>query len=64
MVRTTAHSQISIPDSPYSDEESINKQFDVDIDTMLEQLHTQEDTDKNWQITIEDSGPKVRSQLT
>ncbi len=36
-----------------------SKQFLIDVDATLETLQSQEDTDGNMQITIEDSGPKV-----
>lgn len=40
------------------------RQFLVDVDTTLESLKKQEDTDNNMQITIEDDGPKVMSLPT
>lgn len=43
-----------------SDELSLPPQkFIVDVESTLKQLAEQEDTDGNWQITIEDQGPKV-----
>ncbi|KXJ92068.1 trehalase-domain-containing protein [Microdochium bolleyi] len=41
-----------------------SRQFLVDVDTTLESLQAQEDTDGNMQITIEDAGPKVLSLPT
>jgi alpha,alpha-trehalase len=35
------------------------QQFTVDVMKTLASLHAQEDTDNNFQITIEDNGPKV-----
>ncbi|TVY88515.1 Neutral trehalase [Lachnellula willkommii] len=35
--------------------------FLVNVDSTLKQLAEQEDTDGNWQITIEDQGPKASS---
>lgn len=35
------------------------RKFLVHVAATLESLRKQEDTDGNWQITIEDSGPKV-----
>jgi alpha,alpha-trehalase len=35
------------------------RRFLVEVDTTLEHLRKQEDTDNNYQITIEDRGPKV-----
>lgn len=40
----------------------IPKRFVLNVKTILEQLKDQEDTDKNLQITIEESGPKVSSK--
>ncbi|EFX01557.1 neutral trehalase [Grosmannia clavigera kw1407] len=37
----------------------LGRRFLIDVDTTLENLQSQEDTDGNMQITIEDSGPKV-----
>ncbi len=36
-----------------------SRRFLIDVDSTLENLQSQEDTDGNMQITIEDSGPKV-----
>lgn len=36
-----------------------SRRFLVDVDSTLESLQQQEDTDNNMQITIEDEGPKV-----
>jgi len=43
------------------DEASSNqgRRFLIDVDSTLDNLQSQEDTDGNMQITIEDSGPKV-----
>jgi len=43
------------------DEHSIqqSRRFLIDVDSTLENLQSQEDTDNNMQITIEDMGPKV-----
>jgi len=38
---------------------SQSRRFLIDVDSTLENLQSQEDTDGNMQITIEDSGPKV-----
>ncbi|EHK98431.1 putative Neutral trehalase [Glarea lozoyensis 74030] len=37
------------------------RRFLVNVDSTLAHLAKQEDTDNNWQITIEDTGPKVLS---
>ena len=39
------------------------RKFLIDIDETLHSLLQREDTDKNMQITIEDVGPKVRSNI-
>lgn len=46
-----------------TDESTIkqNRRFLIAVDATLESLQTQEDTDGNMQITIEDNGPKVLS---
>lgn len=36
-----------------------SRRFLIHVDSTLESLQKQEDTDNNMQITIEDSGPKV-----
>ncbi|KAI1876237.1 uncharacterized protein JN550_001733 [Neoarthrinium moseri] len=41
-----------------------SRQFLVNVDHTLEMLQEQEDTDRNMQITIEDTGPKVISLRT
>ncbi|KAK0652201.1 trehalase-domain-containing protein [Cercophora newfieldiana] len=41
-----------------------HRRFLVDVDATLESLQSQEDTDGNMQITIEDNGPKVLSLRT
>ncbi|CAK7234756.1 alpha,alpha-trehalase nth1 [Sporothrix curviconia] len=41
------------------DEAAPARRFLIDVDSTLENLRNQEDTDGNFQITIEDSGPKV-----
>ncbi|KAI1824601.1 glycoside hydrolase family 37 protein [Xylaria intraflava] len=41
-----------------------SRQFLIDVDQTLESLCSQEDTDHNMQITIEDVGPKVLSLRT
>ncbi|KAH6665892.1 neutral trehalase [Plectosphaerella plurivora] len=38
---------------------SQGRRFLVEVDSTLEMLQAQEDTDRNMQITIEDAGPKV-----
>lgn len=44
----------------FADEKTINgRQFKLDVKKTLDSLHAQEDTDGNYQITIEDNGPKV-----
>jgi alpha,alpha-trehalase len=35
------------------------RRFLVNVDSTLAHLAKQEDSDNNWQITIEDTGPKV-----
>lgn len=37
-----------------------NRRFLIAVEPTLESLQSQEDTDGNMQITIEDNGPKVR----
>ena len=39
----------------------LSRKFKIDVASTLKSLTEQEDTDGNMQITIEDSGPKVRS---
>ncbi|KUI72899.1 Neutral trehalase [Cytospora mali] len=41
-----------------------NRRFLIAVDATLESLQSQEDTDGNMQITIEDNGPKVLSLRT
>lgn len=45
----------------YSSDETtlLPRKFLVNVAATLKNLRDQEDTDGNWQITIEDSGPKV-----
>ncbi|ROT34622.1 trehalase [Sodiomyces alkalinus F11] len=43
---------------------TLNRRFLVDVDSTLESLQQQEDTDQNMQITIEDEGPKVLTLRT
>lgn len=38
----------------------MNRRFLIQVDATLDSLQSQEDTDGNMQITIEDNGPKVR----
>jgi hypothetical protein len=38
-----------------------SRKFLIDVDECLAELLEREDTDNNWQITIEDVGPKVLS---
>jgi alpha,alpha-trehalase len=40
------------------------RKFLINVKECLEELLEREDTDKNWQITIEDLGPKVGSAWT
>jgi alpha,alpha-trehalase len=40
----------------------LSKKFIVHVATTLKDLQQREDTDGDWQITIDDHGPKVRSQ--
>lgn len=42
-------------------DEAIPRQFIIQVDPTLQSLQSQEDTDGNMQITIEDDGPKVAS---
>lgn len=46
-------------DDTYSSSKGNRKFFIEDVDKILEELLRNEDTDKNYQITIEDTGPKV-----
>lgn len=39
------------------------RKFLIDVNATLQTLLEKEDTDKNMQITIEDVGPKVRSEI-
>jgi len=50
-------------DNMPSDESTIphHRRFLVDVDATLQSLQSQEDTDGNMQITIEDNGPKVNN---
>ncbi|KAL5612189.1 hypothetical protein BROUX41_000271 [Berkeleyomyces rouxiae] len=41
-----------------------NQKFAIDVESTLQNLRDQEDTDGNMQITIEDNGPKVISLRT
>lgn len=51
-------------DHPWSDETTLSsRKFVVDVEATLKSLLAREDTDSNWQITIDDDGPKVRSLL-
>lgn len=49
-----------------SDETTLktNRRFLIQVDPTLESLQSQEDTDGNMQITIEDNGPKVPQTKT
>jgi alpha,alpha-trehalase len=38
----------------------LSKKFIVNVATTLNDLQQREDTDGDWQITIDDHGPKVR----
>lgn len=38
---------------------STGRSFLIDVQTTIEQLLSQEDTDNNFQITIQDTGPKL-----
>lgn len=43
------------------DEASLQpRRFKINVDETLAQLLAREDSDQNYQITIEDKGPKVR----
>jgi Neutral trehalase Ca2+ binding domain len=44
------------PDEP----SELSKKFIVNVATTLNDLQQREDTDGDWQITIDDHGPKVR----
>lgn len=45
-----------------SDEISqLPRKFLINVESTLQSLQKQEDTDENCQITIEDNGPKARS---
>ncbi|EHA52473.1 alpha,alpha-trehalase nth1 [Pyricularia oryzae] len=46
------------------DESNHNRRFLIQVDPTLESLKSQEDTDGNMQITIEDNGPKVLTLRT
>jgi alpha,alpha-trehalase len=48
-----------------SDESTLahSRRFLIQVEPTLQSLQSQEDTDNNMQITIEDNGPKVRSEL-
>ncbi|KAH6674285.1 putative neutral trehalase [Halenospora varia] len=70
--RTYSTNQRSIPDGTFEprkptrrgshDETSLlPRKFLVTVESTLVELAAQEDTDNNWQITIEDTGPKVLS---
>lgn len=49
-----------LADRPLTDESTIGQlKFLVNVDSTLDNLQKQEDTDNNFQITIEDNGPKV-----
>lgn len=49
----------------YSMDEAMDnkRKFVIDVDTTLKELLAREDTDKNFQITIDDHGPKVGLSL-
>jgi alpha,alpha-trehalase len=67
MVRSSARARFFVLDSLKADFESLadecfiphSRQFLIQVEPTLESLQSQEDTDGNMQITIEDSGPKV-----
>ena len=40
----------------------LSKKFSVNVDETLKELLEREDTDNNYQITIDDHGPKVPLQ--
>ncbi|KAL8404134.1 hypothetical protein RB594_009120 [Gaeumannomyces avenae] len=46
------------------DESNTNRRFLIQVEPTLESLQSQEDTDGNMQITIEDNGPKVLTLRT
>lgn len=49
----------------FSDESTIphTRRFLIQVEPTLQSLQSQEDTDGNMQITIEDNGPKVSWKL-
>ncbi len=48
-----------------ADESTIphSRRFLIQVEPTLQSLQSQEDTDGNMQITIEDNGPKVSAEL-
>lgn len=50
---------------PLPDESTMqtNRRFLIQVEPTLQSLQSQEDTDNNMQITIEDNGPKVHPEL-
>ena len=43
-----------------TDEQTLQpRKFFIPVESTLKTLLSREDTDKNWQITIDDAGPKV-----
>jgi hypothetical protein len=47
-----------------TDESTIGHlKFLINVDSTLENLQKQEDTDNNFQITIEDNGPKAMPKI-
>lgn len=47
---------------PTDEPSELSRKFIVNVATTLKDLQQREDTDGDWQITIDDHGPKVRSQ--
>jgi len=57
---TATRADLNVLTSDATDESTLGHlKFLIHVDSTLENLQKQEDTDNNFQITIEDSGPKV-----
>jgi len=48
--------------APLDEPSELSKKFIVNVATTLNDLQQREDTDGDWQITIDDHGPKARAR--
>jgi neutral trehalase len=56
----TSHASIFLIANVLDEQTVQPRKFLVPVESTLKTLLSREDTDQNWQITIEDAGPKVR----